>query len=373
VPEPERDCVVRKPSSVQPPPSLPPRPEAIARLIDANANRAREALRMLEDTARFALDDADLASGIKALRHELTAALAILPEQLGEASRLLARDTPGDVGVEISTEAEGRRATLADAVSAAGSRLGEAMRVLEETAKTGSPDAARRIEQARYAGYELARRVRLRLGSTGRRQWRLCVLLTESLCRNPWERVAAEVIGAGADCIQLREKDLPDRELLARARRLVSMANEAGVSVVVNDRPDIALLSGSAGVHVGQDDLSVHEVRRVVGFGVLVGVSTTDLGQARSALEAGADNCGLGPMFRTSTKNKPRIAGPEYASAYLADPALSAVPHLAIGGITPVNARQLAALGVRGVAVSSAVCGAENPGEVCGEILAGLC
>lgn len=338
-------------------------------MIDANANRAREAIRLLEDAARFALDDTSLAGGLKELRHELTGALGLLPDRLGEASRLIARDTPGDVGVNISTASEGQRATLADAVSAAGSRLSEALRVLEECAKTASPMAAARLEQARYAGYELARRVRLRMGSPGRRQWRLCVLLTESLCKHPWEHVAAESLRAGADCIQLREKHLPDRELLRRACLLVSMAGEVGADVVVNDRPDIAVLSGAAGVHVGQDDLPVSEVRRIVGFGVLVGVSTTDIAQARSAVDSGADVCGLGPMFQTSTKDKPRIAGAAYASAYLADTALAAVPHLAIGGITPMNAGGLASAGVRGVAVSSAVCSADNPGGVCRQIL----
>ena len=101
---------------------------AILRMMDANANRAREALRVLEDVARFALDDAGLSGELKAMRHELAAALAALP--MGEA--MLARDTEGDVGTAIKTEAELVRPTLGAVATAAAKRLSEALRSIEE-------------------------------------------------------------------------------------------------------------------------------------------------------------------------------------------------------------------------------------------------
>lgn len=354
-------------------------------MIDANWNRAREALRVMEDAARFTLDDAALCAELKGIRHGLRDVI----EGAGvDRGVLLAhRDTPGDVGTGVTTESEGERAGLAGVVAAAGARLGEALRVIEECLKvrgteplrrgegpsgSGTQDAAERVggtvEALRYRAYEAERRVVLALGTGRAEQWRLCVLISERLCRRAWEDVARAAIAGGADCLQLREKDLDDGELLARARLLREVA-EGRAAVVINDRPDIALLAGADGVHLGQTDMSVRDARRIVGFGLLIGVSTENLGQARAAARDGADYCGVGPMFSTTTKEKPRLAGPAYLGEYVTDPVTRERPHLAIGGITPGNVELLREAGCRGVAVSSAVCGAEDPGGVCRAIL----
>lgn len=360
---------------------------ALERIIDANANRAREALRVMEDAARFALDDERLCREIKSLRHDLLAALGGAEGGMGggkagaraagaigldRGALLASRDTPGDVGKGVSTASEMTRAGVRGVAGAAAARLTEALRSIEESLKALGVDA-RPIEALRYRAYTAERDLVLALGTGRAPQWRLCVLVTEALCRvRPWEEVVERAIRGGADCFQLREKSLPDRELLARARRLVGICREAGAAVVVNDRPDIALLARADGVHVGQEDLGVEEIRRLAGFGLLVGVSTTDLAQARAAVRAGADLCGVGPMFPTTTKAKDRLAGPASLREYLADPVLAAAPHLAIGGIGPANIGELAAAGCRGVAVSSAVCGAEEPEAVCAAIVAAL-
>lgn len=350
---------------------------ASLRILDANANRAREALRVLEDAARFALNDAELSAALKGMRHDLRAAL----ESLGaDRLRLVAsRDTPGDVGTEISTPAEGVRRGLPAVVAAAGARLSEALRVLEETAKTlqapgadGGSEAAGSLQRLRYRAYELERRAVGAMGTGRARQWRLCVILTEALCRRPWDEVARLAIAGGADCLQLREKTLDARHLVERARRLVDLARPAGASVVVNDRVDVALASGADAVHVGQTDLSVSAVRAIAGERLLVGVSAGTLDQARRAVRDGADYCGLGAMFPTTTKDKPQIAGPRLMAGYLKDEACRAVPHLAIGGITRASVRELTATGCRGVAVSSAACAADDPAAECRAIAEAL-
>jgi thiamine-phosphate pyrophosphorylase len=333
--------------------------DRLARMIDANADRAREALRVMEDAARFGLDHAALCADLKSIRHDLREALGRFDPGLLLASR----DTPGDVGTTISTEAEGRRSGMRDMAAAASSRLAEALRAIEECAKVAGADSAA-IEALRYRAYGAEQALTLAFGAGHCPQWRLCVLLTESLCaHHPWERVAELAIEGGADCLQLREKGLDDAELLDRARRLVALARPRGVSVVINDRPDIALLAEADGVHLGQTDLPVGEVRRLAGFRLLIGCSTANLEQARAAVLAGADSCGVGPMFPSMTKAKPRLSGPEYLRAYLADPVLATRPHLAISGITPENIGELTALGCRGVAVSGAVCAAQRPDE----------
>jgi len=349
--------------------------DLVLRIIDANANRAREALRVMEDIARFVLDDAHLSQGLKELRHELGAVIGLLGVDAGQL--LAARDTAGDVGTAISTGGEATRATLADVAAAAAGRFAEAVRSIEEAAKLiaagGQSAAWQRAERCRYQGYDLDKRLRLRLGSRERRQWRLCVLLSEALCTHlTWWRVAEAAVAGGADCLQLREKALDDHELLARARALVEFGRAHNVSIIINDRADIALAAHADGVHLGQSDLPVTAVRALAGFRLLVGVSTANIVQARRALADGADVCGVGPMFVSSTKPKPELSGIEYLRQYLAEPGVSRIPHLAISGITPATARELGAAGCKGIAVSSVVCGNERPEQVCRELLAAL-
>ncbi len=342
----------------------------LARMIDANLNRASEGLRMMEDVARFVLSSHDLAAECKGLRHALRGyaqSLAGSLQGFDSAALLASRDTPGDVGTGISTPTEYQRPTMAAVVSAAGARTAEALRVLEEAAKlAGAAAAAKEAEAARYRTYDLHKRLALALGSGLARQWHLCVLITQSLCTHmPWQQVASHALAGGADCLQLREKTLDGGELLRRAGELVAIARPHGAAVFINDRPDIALLAGAEGVHVGQGDLPLSQVRRLAGARLLVGVSTGCLDEARAAAGEGADVCGVGPMFQTQTKHKPVLAGPRYLADYLADPQAGRVPHLAIGGIGPENVSQLARVGCRGVAVSSCVCSAADPAEVC--------
>lgn len=372
------------------------------RMIDASLNRCREGLRVMEDVARFALNAERVCERLKNLRH----ALAQAERSLGvDWSKLLAnRDTPGDVGTGIKTASEGSRASLREVVIASAKRAAEALRSLEESAKTisvlssasaklvrsdqvGTPEVspARRFELLRYELYDIERDLALAFGSAGASpQWRLCVLITESLCAKPWMHVAREAIRGGADCLQLREKDLDGRELLRRARELVRLAREeAGtlgrpVGVVINDRVDIAVLSGADGVHLGQGDLSVEDARKLAGASLLIGVSTHDVHEARKAIDDGADVCGVGAMFSTSTKPR-ETSGVAYLRQYLAmagpgadGGAARCVPHLAIGGITPENVGELAKAGCLGIAVSSVVCGSDDPRGVCERLLRGL-
>ena len=351
---------------------------AVLRLLDANANRAREALRVMEDAARFLQNDAELSRDLKQLRHDLAQAL----KSLGDLQA--SRDTPGDVGTQITTAAEMARGSAAEVAVAASKRLGEALRSLEEFAKVLPPPAEpsvptvpARLEQLRYRGYRLEQRLHTAMSHGQARQWRLCLLLTEALCRLPWRDVLDQALTAGVDCVQLREKDLDDAELLERAAYVArrchgGLGDHPPATCIVNDRPDVALLAGADGVHLGQTDLPAAAVRRLVGHQLLIGVSTSNLAEACAARAAGADYVGLGPMFPTTTKHKPVLAGPAYLREYLADADLAGLPHLAIGGITPDTLPKLVEAGVRGVAVSSVICGAERPQAVADRMIDAL-
>jgi thiamine-phosphate pyrophosphorylase len=169
-------------------------------------------------------------------------------------------------------------------------------------------------------------------------------------------------IDGGVDCIQAREKRLDGGELVRRVEQVIALAKPRGVSVIVNDRVDVALAAGADGVHLGQGDLSVHQARAIAGTSLLVGVSTHDLNEARAAVEAGADYCGVGAMFASDVKPARKPSGADYLRAFIER--YPAIPHLAIGGITPGNASEMVDAGARGVAVSSCVCGADHPAEV---------
>lgn len=325
------------------------------RILDANLNRAREALRVIEDHARFMRDDPDAAGAAKTCRHELRQIIAAC----GADDLLAARDIIGDVGRDTKTAAELSRTEADDVVRAAFGRLTEAARVLGEYAKLVSPPAAAAAEQLRYRAYELEQRVILRGTVRQRfRSIRLYVLLTAHLCRRPWLEVAEAAILGGAGCVQLREKNLDDAELLHRARQLRELTRAHHVLLAVNDRPDIARLAQADIIHVGQTDLSVRDIRRVAGGAVLVGKSTHTLDQFAAALAEEPDYLAVGPMIASTTKPQDHIAGPATLRAVRAQTDLSLV---AIGGINPDNAAEIMAAGANSLAVCGVICGASDP------------
>jgi len=173
--------------------------------------------------------------------------------------------------------------------------------------------------------------------------------------------VLQRAINAGAKCVQVREKAMEDVELMQHVRDVLEIARPACVPVIVNDRADVALASGADGVHLGQSDLSVSDVRRIAGRTLIVGASTHDLREAKRAVEDGADYCGVGAMFASSTKQR-KPSGPEYLRSFIKR--YPDVSHLAIGGIDAENIARVIEAGARGVAVSAAICGAEDPGAI---------
>jgi thiamine-phosphate pyrophosphorylase len=325
----------------------------VLRILDANANRAREALRVIEDFIRFVLNDDELSARLKELRHELVAATA---SWVGDA--ILFRDTPGDVGTTHKTAAEMSRETTADVVIAAGKRLGEALRAIEEFAKTFSVSDAAKIEKIRYRFYNLEQTVARTLRPAGVfEKVRLCVLITESSCKRPWIEVAEAAIAGGADCLQLREKNLESGELLRRAIQFVHLCRRHGVISIINDRADLAVLSDADGVHVGQDDLPATEVRKIVGREKIVGVSTHRIEDARKAVLDGADYIGVGPIFRSLTKPRVILPGLEYAREIAEK---IRIPAVAIAGITSENVDEVLRTGLKRIAVTAAVTGCDD-------------
>ena len=165
------------------------------------------------------------------------------------------------------------------------------------------------------------------------------------------EQVEAALKG-GATCVQLREKELDGAAFLEEARTLAALCRRYGVPLIINDNVEVALASGADGVHVGQDDLTVEQVRRLAGDRLIVGVSAHSVEQALAAQAGGADYLGVGAVFATATKSDAHVLPRET----LAEICRAVdIPVVAIGGISADNLLQLAGTGVDGAALVSAI------------------
>jgi thiamine-phosphate pyrophosphorylase len=336
------------------------------RIVDAATNRALEGLRVIEDYARFALDDPFLVKEIKTIRHELAEIAGAFPMPV----RLAARETQYDVGTEIKAAGELQRFSEDDLLDANFSRVQEAVRSIEECAKLLVPQIVSSVEQLRYRCYTLQRAMRIGERAMERLSHaRLYVLVDARTSEADLRDLVMSLVGAGVHIVQLREKRLSDRELLARARLVRDLTRGTGTLFIMNDRPDLAVLSGADGVHIGQEELTVKEARLIVGAQSLVGVSTHNIEQARQAVLDGADYIGCGPTFPSTTKDFSEFAGLDYLRQVAQEIRL---PAFAIGGINEENLELVLATGIRRVAVSSSVIHSANSAEAARRLLARL-
>jgi thiamine-phosphate pyrophosphorylase len=334
---------------------------AVYRIIDANFNRAREAARVMEEFCRFALNSGLLTERAKRLRHELCACIGRL-----DAGRLIAsRDTAGDVGVGRTVDNQLRRSSLEDCFTAASKRLTEALRALAETIQTFNPSVAGQIENLRYAAYTLEKDIYLfsqpaqKFKGVG-----LYVLITSSL---PVDVIflTHKCIAGGADCVQLRAKDLKDDQLFAVACEFVQICKAAGVLSIINDRIDIAVAANADGVHLGQNDLSIEQVHKLQLTPLITGRSTHSLEQLEIACRENPTYVSLGPVFATPTKPTAKPVGLDYVRGAVEKLSDTGIGHVAIGGITLGNVGQVLAAGAKTIAVCSAATDAADPTAAC--------
>jgi thiamine-phosphate pyrophosphorylase len=340
------------------------------RAIDASANRAGEALRVVEDVVRFVLNDAQLTALAKDLRHTLATLLAqgALPQ------RVSLRDVAGDIGIGVEPPMSLRRASPADLVAANTARAAQALRSLTECAAVVAPEAAAGFEHLRYRLYGLERRAL----AAGRARDRLagislCVLVDGRSDLADFERLMAALVEAGVRMFQIRDKSLGMPALAIRVERALAMVRRHAIAdpalVIVNDRADLAAAVGADGVHGGADDLPTTLTRRVIGPAALLGRTAHTLAEARAAAADGADYLGIGPCFPSSTKSFGEFAPPDFLETVSREISL---PAFAIGGVTLDRLDALAALGVTRVAVASAVTGARDPAAAAAALIARL-
>lgn len=320
---------------------------AVCRILDANLDRAREGLRILEEWCRFGVNNSDLASECKQMRQELA--------QWHTPQLRAARDTPGDPGTILTHPQEERRAGISELLQANFSRVQEALRVLEEYGKLYDSQMGAVFKQMRYRVYTLESNVMLYQRQLILRRSNL--YLVTSTSENLFNVVEAALEG-GLTLLQYRDKENEDSQRLTTANRLCQLCHQYGALFIINDRVDLALASDADGVHLGQQDLPIAMARRMLGPQRLIGRSTTNPDEMRLALDEGADYIGVGPVFATPTKEGKTPTGFDYVR-YAAEN--SKVPWFAIGGIDMSNLNDVLSAGAERVAVVRSIMQAEQP------------
>ena len=334
---------------------------SIYRIIDANFNRAREAVRMMEEYCRFALNCEPLAARTKQLRHQLCDAVSKLDSQQLIASR----DTLNDVGVGCAVDNQMKRADLTDCFTAASKRLTEALRVIAEVTQTSNATVAAAIENLRYTAYTLEKDIALFSGIVGKfKHVKLYVIITSSQLLEVL-RLTSNCATNGADCIQLRAKNVEDDAFFELACEFVKLCRRENVLSIINDRADIAIASGADGAHLGQHDLPIEKVRQLQVTPLIIGKTTHSEQQLLAACGQIPTYVSVGPVFATSTKPNLAPAGLDYVTRSIKTLAPTGVSHIAIGGITLGNIEQVLNAGTERIAVCSAVTKVPDPASAC--------
>lgn len=334
------------------------------RIIDANLNRTNEALRVLEEIARFYLDDKELSSSFKNIRHGICQAMEPYYDSL-----LKSRDTQNDVGIDIQNPTNTNN--LENIFKANIKRLQQALRTLSEYTKAEGMDY-QIFEKSRYESYTLEKIMYENL-SQKLNKFRLLdknlYLVTSSNDFNSDDDfldAIASALKGGVRLIQLREKTSDARRIVNLGHKIRELTSIYEALFIVNDRIDIAQIVNADGVHLGQDDIDIKQAREIVGDRMIIGISTHAPIQAQKAVEAGADYIGVGPIFTTPTKPGRVAVTTDYAKWCSEN---VDIPWYAIGGIDLTNIDDVINSGAKRVAVVRAIMNAESPEKASMEFL----
>ena len=345
---------------------------AIERLLDANLDRAREGLRVIEDWCRFGLERPDLVSRTKDFRQRLG--------RCHQASFKLARHTATDPAAGMAHGAQAERQGAAAVVAANCGRVQEALRVLEEFGRGLPGPLAGEAAAIRYGLYDLEVDVLRAAAGPGWRRELLqqCQLYLVTSPLTNLDAVVAAALEAGVRLVQYRAKAeapgaagpmISDQQRLSEARALRQLCARHGALFLVNDRIDLALAVDADGVHLGQDDLPPAIARRLLGPDRLIGRSTNRIEQLHQAVADGCDYVGVGPVNATPTKPGRDPVGLDYVRQAAA---VSPIPFFAIGGIDATTLDGALAAGASRVAVVRAITQAADAGAASAALLARL-
>jgi len=311
------------------------------RIIDANLNRAREGIRVLEDIARFFLEDEEIFKALRNLRHSLK----------GEAWVISDREAEGDIGRD---RGKGRYKDALELVISNSRRVEESLRVLEEISRLCDFGInSEELERARFSIYEVEKKLVTSLERLDKveRIRGIYVIVDAGVLGEGEVEAARRAVKGGADVIQLRDKVSERGEILRKAREIKRICDENGIPFIVNDHVDIALIIGATGVHLGRKDIPPDEARKIFPRG-RIGGSTATLEEAPASK---ADYIAVGSVFKSPTKPDAKRASLDVLKE-IRDKVKK--PVVAIGGINQENIKMVREAGADAAAViSSALIG----------------
>ncbi len=329
----------------------PPSDNRIAQLIDANLDRAREGLRVMEDWCRFGLKRRDFSIQIKDWRQQL----GVHHHNIYKKARL----TSNDPAMGVSHPLQQVRTTPESVFIANSSRVQEALRVIEEFTRTTDPRLCEIATKIRYKAYEIELKVlNTSEGIKKKETLKDCSVYLITTNRSNLEEVVIEALKAGVKIVQYREKFLYDYEKISQAKCLASLCKKYNSLFIVNDRIDIALAVDADGVHLGQEDIPTKIARELLGNEKIIGRSTHCLQDIKNAKDEGCDYIGIGPIFPSETKKQLNPIGIDYLRKGLSQ---SLLPAFAIGGINSSNIKKLNQINNLRIAVSNAIINSNDP------------
>jgi len=323
----------------------------IYQIIDANLDRAREGLRVLEDWARFGLGKEKYVEKIKNFRQ-------ILGKNHLEVYKQ-SRNRVEDKCKGLTHQEQIKRKTSDQIISSNSGRVQEALRVIEEFSRLHNPELSKIASEIRYEIYTIE-----------------IDLLSLSKCKDSEEilkendlyiitdqkdnllEIIEEILIAGVRIIQHRFKTGTDKDNLQEAIKIKNLCKKYNSLFIINDRLDIALASDADRIHLGDDDLDLKTARKILGYSKIIGISANNEIDISNALKEGCDYIGIGPVFETATKRNKKPIGIEKIKTLTKD---LNVPWFAIGGIKSNNISYLKRNGFKKVALVSQLMNSEDP------------
>ncbi|MEN9216847.1 MAG: thiamine phosphate synthase [Gloeomargarita sp. HHBFW_bins_162] len=327
----------------------------IYRILDANLDRAREGLRVIEEWCRLGLNQSQTAEWCKNYRQELA--------RWHRPEFREARNTQEDVGTALTHSQEIQRENMISLLQANFCRIQEALRVLEEYGKLVDVNLSQAMKQLRYQIYQLESQL---LNKERHQKLEQSYLYLITMPSADLLTIVEAALQAGLTLVQYRDKEQSDGYRYEMAEKLCRLCHQYQALFIVNDRVDIALAVDADGVHLGQQDMPLPIARDLLGHQRIIGCSTTNPQELHRAMAGGADYVGVGPVYATPTKAGKPPAGWDYV-AYVARQWQK--PWFAIGGIDLSNYPEVLQAGAQRIAVVRAIMAATDPGAVTQQFL----
>ena len=325
----------------------------VYQIMDANLDRAREGLRVLEDWARFGLGGNDFVAKIKNYRQ-------ILGKNHLEVYKQ-SRNYIEDKFKGLAHQEQNNRKKPEQIICSNAGRVQEALRVIEEFSRLHNPKLSKIASEIRYEIYTLEINL-LSLSKSKKSEEILkendLYVITDQ--KDNLLEIIEEILIAGVRIIQHRFKTGTDKDHLQEAIQIKNLCKRYNSLFIVNDRIDIAMASNADGIHLGQDDLDLKTARKLLGYSKIIGISANNKVDISNALKEGCDYIGIGPVFDTATKNNKKPIGIEKIKTLTKD---LNIPWFAIGGIKSNNISYLKSNGFKKVALVSQLMNSEDPRE----------